>query len=113
MWVWISRYAYQISSGYHSNSSSGGTINIKFMNGTEYESADETKAQETDWNNASGQGNWNIHPAFEYNGTKAGIWVAKFEASSVEGNSNSTSGDNTTSKTGSSKLEIYPSKQYI
>ncbi len=74
------------------------------MNGTEYESADETKAQETDWNNASGQGNWNIHPAFEYNGTKAGIWVAKFEASSVEGNSNSTSGDNTTSKT----LQVKP-----
>ena len=100
MWVWIPRYAYQISSGYHTNSSSGGTINIKFMQGTSNTAADGT----TSWNNASGSGNWNIHPAFNYNGTKAGIWVAKFEASSTTGNSNSTSGDNTTSKT----LQVKP-----
>ncbi len=75
MWVWIPRYAYQISSGYHSNSA--GTINIKFMQGTSNTAADGY----TSWDNSSGQGNWNIHPAFNYNGTKAGIWVAKFEAS--------------------------------
>ena len=75
MWVWIPRFAYQISSGYHSNSA--GTINIKFMQGTSNIAADGYTA----WNNESGQGNWNIHPAFNYNGIKAGIWVAKFEAS--------------------------------
>ena len=85
MWVWIPRYAYQISSGYHTNSSSGGTINIKFMQGTSNTAADGT----TSWNNASGSGNWNIHPAFNYNGTKAGIWVAKFEASRSNATSSS------------------------
>ena len=48
----------------------------------------------TDWDNQSGEGNWNIHPAFEYSKTVEGIWVAKFEASSVQGNS-------------SAELEIY------
>ena len=114
MFVWIPRFAYQISSGYHqsgadinpddgaSGANSAGTINVKFMKETGLESADEEKTQETDWDNASGEGNWNIHPAFEYNGTKAGIWVAKFEASSVEGNADSddtTTGDNRTNKT--------------
>ena len=77
MWVWIPRYAYQISSLYHSSSSSGGNINIKFMKGTSNEAADGT----TTWKNASGQGNWNIHPGFEYSSTAPGLWVAKFEAS--------------------------------
>ena len=108
MFVWIPRYAYQISDNYHNGGDGiSGTINIKFMNGTEYESADETKMQESDWNNASGRGNWNIHPAFEYNGTVEGIWVAKFEASSVEGNADSddtTTGDNRTNKT----LQVKP-----
>ncbi len=41
-----------------------------------------------------------VHPAFNYGGTKlAGIWVGKYETSSKEGNSNSTNGDNVTSKT--------------
>ncbi len=91
MWVWIPRYAYQISSNYHTNSSSGGTINIKFMQGTSNTAADGT----TSWNNSSGSGNWNIHPAFEYNGTKAGIWVAKFEASRSDATSSSTGSSNT------------------
>ena len=77
IWVWIPRYAYQISSLYHSSNSSGGTINIKFMKGTSNEAADGT----TTWQNASGQGNWNIHPGFNYSSTAPGIWVAKFEAS--------------------------------
>ena len=84
MWVWIPRFAYQISSGYHS--SSAGTINIKFMNGTGNTAADGSSS----WSNKSGSGNWNIHPAFEYNGTKAGIWVAKFEASRSNATSSST-----------------------
>ena len=93
MFVWIPRFAYQISSGYHQSgadinpddgANSAGTINVKFMNGTGYESADGEKTQESDWDNASGEGNWNIHPAFSYfedNRAISGIWVAKFEAS--------------------------------
>ena len=81
MWVWIPRYAYQIVTSYHSNTSYGGAIDIKFMKGTSNEAADGTNT----WNNSSGQGNWNIHPGFEYSQTVPGIWVAKFEASTNAG----------------------------
>ena len=75
MWVWIPRYAYSITSGYHS--SSAGNIDVEFMKGL----TNETSTGRKSFNNASGQGNWNIHPAFNYGQTVSGIWVAKFEAS--------------------------------
>ena len=98
MWVWIPRYAYSITSGYHSSST--GTIEVEFMKGL----TNETSTGRTSFNNASGAGNWNIHPAFNYGQTVSGLWVAKFEASSVQGNSNSSSGDNVTTKT----LQVKP-----
>ena len=79
MWVWIPRFAYSITSGYHSSST--GTIAVEFMKGTR----NETTSGRTSFNNASGQGNWNIHPAFNYGQTVSGIWVAKFEASNSNG----------------------------
>ena len=91
MWVWIPRYAYQISSNYHTNSTSGGTINIKFMKGTTNEAADGTKT----WSNSSGQGNWNIHPGFNYSSTASGLWVAKFEASRNNATASSVGSGNT------------------
>ena len=75
MWVWIPRYAYSITSGYHS--SSAGNIDVEFMKGL----TNETSTGRKSFNNASGQGNWNIHPAFNYGQTVSGLWVAKFEAS--------------------------------
>ena len=75
MWVWIPRYAYSITSGYHS--SIAGNIDVEFMKGT----SNETSTGRTTFQNASGQGNWSIHPAFNYGQTVSGIWVAKFEAS--------------------------------
>ena len=99
MWVWIPRYAYQIESNYHTNSSTGGKINIKFMKGTTNEAADGT----TSWNNASGSGKWNIHPAFTYGSTVPGIWVAKFEASHSDASSSSAGS--------SSTLKIQPGVQ--
>ena len=75
MWVWIPRYAYSITSGYHSSST--GNIDVEFMKGL----TNETSTGRTRFDNASGQGNWNIHPAFNYGETVSGIWVAKFEAS--------------------------------
>ena len=97
MFVWIPRYAYSITDMYHAlgDMSTAGTIEVEFMKGTSNESA----TGRTTFQNASGQGNWNIHPAFEYGETVSGIWVAKFEASSVEGNSNTEEGDNVTTKT--------------
>ncbi len=79
MWVWIPRYAYSITSGYHS--SSAGNIEVEFMKGL----TNETSTGRTSFNNASGQGKWNIHPAFNYGQTVSGLWVAKFEASNSSG----------------------------
>ena len=89
MWVWIPRYAYSITSGYHS--SSAGTIEVEFMKGT----SNETSTGRTSFQNASGQGNWNIHPAFNYGQTVSGIWVAKFEASRSNATSSNAGSNNT------------------
>ena len=99
MWVWIPRYAYSITSGYHS--SSAGNIEVEFMKGL----TNETSTGRTTFQNSSGQGNWNIHPAFNYGQTVSGIWVAKFEAS-PEGATTSTSNSeyNGTGK----KLQVKP-----
>ena len=99
MWVWIPRYAYSITSGYHS--SSAGTIEIKFLKDSSNVAYDGTST----WDNVSGQGKWNIHPAFNYGQEVSGLWVAKFEAS-PEGATTSTSNSeyNGTGK----KLQVKP-----
>ena len=90
MWVWIPRYAYSISSeGYHKSTAT--EINIEFMKGT----SNESSKGRTSFNNASGAGNWNIHPAFNYGQTVSGLWVAKFEASRSNATS-SNPGNNST-----------------
>ena len=91
MWVWIPRYAYSITSGYHS--SSAGNIDVEFMKGL----TNETSTGRKSFNNASGQGKWNIHPAFNYGQTVSGIWVAKFETSRSNA-TNSNAGSNNTIK---------------
>jgi len=89
MWVWIPRYAYSITSGYQS--SSAGNIEVEFMKGL----TNETSTGRTTFQNSSGQGNWNIHPAFNYGQTVSGIWVAKFEASRSNATSSSAGSNNT------------------
>ena len=99
MWVWIPRYAYSITSGYHS--SSAGNIDVEFMKGL----TNETSTGRKSFNNASGQGNWNIHPAFNYGTTVSGIWVAKFEASPEGATTNTSNSEyNGTGK----KLQVKP-----
>ena len=99
MWVWIPRYAYSITSGYHS--SSAGNIDVEFMKGL----TNETSTGRTSFQNASGQGNWNIHPAFNYGQTVSGIWVAKFEASPEGATTNTSNSEyNGTGK----KLQVKP-----
>ena len=82
-WVWIPRYAYQITSQYHTGGTGAGTINIKFLKNKTNEASDGT----TTWDNATGINNWNIHPAFTddvstggWDEEIAGFWVAKFPA---------------------------------
>ena len=79
MWVWIPRYAYSITSGYHSSST--GNIDVEFMKGL----TNETSTGRKSFDNVSGQGKWNVHPAFNYGQEVSGLWVAKFEASNSSG----------------------------
>ena len=53
-WVWIPRYAYCITTGYHSNTA--GTIDIKFLQGTTNTPIDGSSITIS---NSSGSGNWN------------------------------------------------------
>ena len=89
MWVWIPRYAYSITSGYHSSST--GNIEVEFMKGL----TNETSTGRKSFDNVSGQGKWNIHPAFNYGQTVSGIWVAKFEASRSNATSSNAGSNNT------------------
>ena len=111
--VWIPRYAYKIT--YYTDESKTtesttktayGTIDVKFIKGTGKIAADGTECKyASESPNATQE--YVIHPAFtteaEYGGgwdvELAGIWIGKYEASSVEGNSDSSTGDNVTTKT--------------
>ena len=95
MFVWVPRYAYKITSGYHSGS---GTIDVIWVSGTSYNYIDEEGNIQTVKNGneegvitSSGYTDYVVHPAFtngENNGYSngewkeeiTGIWVAKFQA---------------------------------
>lgn len=84
MWVWIPRYVYKITSGWHSSTS--GLVDIRFSLGTDDTRGGLLTIDETSSANAS-NGTWSSEPAFNWGNQKlAGIWVAKFEASSASGN---------------------------
>ena len=110
MWVWIPRYAYSITSGYHQSGAEinptnpeegAGTIEIKFLKDSSNIAYDGTST----WDNVSGQGKWNIHPAFNYGQEVSGIWVAKFEASPEGATTNTSNSEyNGTGK----KLQVKP-----
>jgi prepilin-type N-terminal cleavage/methylation domain-containing protein len=115
MWVWIPRYIYKISSGWHSNTT--GTIDIQFSKGIEDNwNSDVIGNIDTDQTSNASNNKWTNHPAFDFGSTKlTGIWVAKFEATASEGVSNGyisdgscpSGGDNVTTKT----IKILPNIQ--
>ena len=86
MFVWIPRYAYKITEGYHTNQA--GTIEVafidtnnKFLNGETGEITTNVEDPE------AGKSKWLVLPAFTSNveagggfGEIPGIWVGKFEA---------------------------------
>ena len=101
-WVWIPRYAYKITSGY--NSSTTGTINIKFLKGTSNTTKDRTKIETNDYEVGvkDTSNNYFLHPAFEFDSGETGFWVAKYEPTAAEGVTTITGtclGDNVTTKT--------------
>ena len=92
MFVWIPRYAYKITEGYHTNQA--GTIEVafidtnnKFLNGETGEITTNVEDPE------AGKSKWLVHPAFTSNveagggfGEIPGIWVGKFEATGAYSN---------------------------
>ena len=92
MWVWIPRYAYKITEGYHTNVA--GTIEVafldtnnKFLNGETGEITTNIEDPE------AGKSKWLVHPAFTSNveagggfGEIPGIWVGKFETTGAYSN---------------------------
>ena len=106
MFVWIPRYAYKITNGYHGegldyskqssltdSTKQGGTIEIAFLNGI----SNVTFSNKTiDNSNTNSQNDYVIHPAFKFgNEELQGIWVAKYEASRT---------DSTDTSAGNSKI---------
>ena len=96
MFVWIPRYAYKITEGYHQAS---GALDVKFVAGASYAYSDEegniTQAKNGNEEGVitdSGYTDYVVHPAFtdgnKYNSFNngewrqeiEGIWVAKFDA---------------------------------
>ena len=92
MWVWLPRYAYKITEGYHTNQA--GTIEVafidtnnKFLNG---ETGEITTNPEEE---GAGLTKWLVHPAFTVNaeygggfGEIPGLWVGKFETTGTYSN---------------------------
>ncbi len=105
MWVWIPRYAYKITSGYHESGTdtTGGTIEVAFIDTNNQFLNGETGTIVTDSSAVTYtdnvQNEWLVHPAFTSNakngggfGELSGIWVGKFETT---GSYNSTTGERT------------------
>lgn len=106
MFVWIPRYAYKITKGYHGeglnyekqssltdSTKQGGTVDILFLNGT----TNTTFNNKTiDNSNTNSKNDYVLHPAFKFgNEELQGIWIAKYEASRT---------DSTDTSAGNSKL---------
>ena len=88
MFVWIPRYSYKITSGYHEKANGTGEIDIKFLIGTTdtpVEGGDDAQR------NSKSNENYVVHPAFTSDTSLGGVgeevtgfWVGKFESSNSE-----------------------------
>ena len=107
MLVWIPRYAYQITTNYHTNAAEGGNINIVFID-TNNQNKEKTKTYSTNYPNATtggGMDDYVVHPAFNYGGTQLpGFWVGKFETSNTNCTTDVTTGQAT--YTGNEVIQI-------
>ena len=124
MFVWIPRYAYRITSGYHTgDSKTSGTIEIKFLKGTENKDAsgssinivENLTADQIQKTGDSGPSivddEYVVHPAFKWGSSEQairGIWVAKFEASKVDAPEITKETEIVTDGTDKSKLKVVP-----
>ena len=83
-WVWIPRYAYKITSGYHSSET--GTIDVKFLKGTSKISSDNLIVETSGYvaHEFDTSMHYFLHPSFKFNDDEPGFWMAKFEPSAHE-----------------------------
>ncbi len=107
MWVWIPRYAYKITYNNPENKSEGGTIEVRFLEGTsdnyyENKKLKTAKRQTTVDETVDTTTDFYVHPAFTnetsinfanggWDSELTGMYVAKFEAGFPEGNNDTTS----------------------
>ena len=84
--VWIPRFAYKITSQYHTASDSAGNINVVFIDENN-QNKEKTTTYSTTYPSATagattGMNDYVVHPAFDYDGKHlAGFWIGKFESS--------------------------------
>ena len=107
MWVWIPRYAYKITYNNSEDKSQGGTIEVKFLEGTSdnyYENGElkTAKRQKNIDETVDTTSDYYVHPAFTnetsigfanggWDSELTGMYVAKFEAGFPEGNNDTPS----------------------
>ena len=111
MLVWIPRYAYQITSGYHQSGSEinsinatlgAGNINVVFVDKNNQDKNKTKTYSETypSYTTGSGMSDYVVHPAFNYDGKKlAGIWIGKYETSHTGCTTDKTTGQDNTNVT--------------
>ena len=84
--VWIPRFAYQITTYYHTATDGAGNINVVFIDENN-QNKEKTKTYSTTYPVATagattGMSDYVVHPAFDYDGKHlAGFWMGKFESS--------------------------------
>ena len=104
--VWIPRFAYKITSQYHTSGSTAGNIEIVFIDTENKDSAGNTYS--TTYPSATtggGMEDYVVHPAFNYGDTKLeGFWVGKFESSNTSCTTTASTGNVT--YTGSEVMTI-------
>lgn len=82
--VWIPRFAYKITSQYHTEGSTAGNIEVVFIDSNN-QNKSKTVTYSTTYPTATvggGMDDFVVHPAFDYGGIRlTGFWVGKFESS--------------------------------
>ena len=119
MWVWIPRYAYKITSGYHQSgedinpddpTKGAGTIEIAFLdknnNFLDSNITGTVVTSGVDDSTYEDSTKWILEPAFDFGDDHiSGFWFAKFEASNTDGYGDESETANSTELT----LQVKPS----
>jgi len=83
--VWIPRFAYKITSQYHTEGTGAGNIEVAFIDGSNKDKSGTTYSTTyPSATNGGGMSDFVVHPAFDYDGKHlTGFWMGKFESSNT------------------------------